>query len=50
MLKDETSLKQAKASWEKATTERGPLGPQCIKEDLDQEVDWIENTLTGILN
>jgi hypothetical protein len=26
------------------------LGPQCTKEELDQEVNWIENTLTGIFN
>jgi hypothetical protein len=45
MLGEETSLEQAKASWKKAAIERGPLDPQCIKEDLDQEVNWIENTV-----
>jgi hypothetical protein len=47
---DSCSQKQAKGSWEKAATEKGLLGPQCTKEELDQEVNWIENTLTGILN
>ena len=40
----------AKVEWKLQTQDRPILQNLCRKEDLDQEVEWIESTLTEILN
>ncbi len=40
----------AKAEWILEAQDRPILQNLCRKEDLDQEVEWIESTLTEILN
>ena len=40
----------AKAKWKLQTQDRPILQNLCRKEDLNQEIEWIESTLTEILN
>ena len=39
-----------KAEWKLQTQVQPILQNLCRKEDLDQKVEWIESTLTEILN
>ena len=49
-IENKDQLKMAKAEWKLQTQDRPILQNLCRKEDLDQEVEWIESTLTEILN
>ncbi len=49
-IENKDQLKMAKAEWKLQTQVQPILQNLCRKEDLDQEVEWIESTLNEILN
>ena len=49
-IKNKDQLEAAKAEWKMQTQVRPILQSFCSQKDLDQEVEWIESTLTEILN
>ncbi len=49
-IENKDQLKMTKAEWKLQTQVQPILQNLCRKEDLDQKVEWIESTLTEILN
>ncbi len=50
LIEDKDQLKIAKAEWNLKSQDQHILQNQCSKFDLNQEVEWMESTLTEILN
>ena len=49
-IQDERGLKAAQNDWIAHTQDRPILSDSCSKQDLDEEVEWMEDLLTQILN
>ena len=50
LLEDEKKLKAAQSDWEKLNVNHQLLDLLCTKQELDKEVEWFQETLTGLLN
>lgn len=50
LIENKDQLNIAKAEWKLKTQVWPILQNRCRKKDLDQEVKWIENIFTEILN
>lgn len=50
LIENKDQLIIAKAEWEVKSQNQPILQNQCLKKNLDQEVEWVEYTLTMIPN
>ena len=50
LINDEKSLQAAELDWVKETQNRPILNASCTRQELDEEVEWVEALLTHILN
>ena len=50
LINDEKSLQAAELDWVKETQNRPILNASCARQELDEEVEWVETLLTHILN
>lgn len=50
LINDESSLQAAQLKWMKHTQNRLMLDNSCTRQELDEEVEWVETLLTHILN
>jgi ribonuclease HI len=47
---NEDALKQATAAWASEAADHPPLSDDCTEADLAKEADWVQDTLTSILD
>ncbi len=50
LLEDDKLFQAAQAEWKKTNRDQRPLDLLCTKQELDQEVEWLERKLTELLN
>lgn len=50
LINDESSLQAAQLKWMKHTQNRLMSDNSCTRQELDEEVEWVETLLTHILN